>query len=186
MPNGYNHIALATRDLAATHRFYTEIMGFSLATVVAAPTPPAPGASESSGWARHVFYDCGNGQYMAFWDIHDPAITVPPSDLSASMGLPVWVNHLAWDSPDEAAFDERLQHWRSNGITVAEIDHGFCRSIYTTDPNGIMVEFCLMTRALDANDAAKATVLLEALLPELEAGEPALTIHHAIAEPVPA
>jgi hypothetical protein len=28
-----------------------------------------------------------------------------------------------------------------------EIDHGWCRSLYTVDPNGIMVEFCVTTDA---------------------------------------
>ena len=27
-----------------------------------------------------------------------------------------------------------------------EIDHGWCRSVYTVDPNGIMVEFCVTTK----------------------------------------
>ncbi|MEE3326324.1 MAG: hypothetical protein VX252_03250, partial [Myxococcota bacterium] len=26
------------------------------------------------------------------------------------------------------------------------IDHGWCRSVYTVDPNGIMVEFCVTTK----------------------------------------
>src|SRR2546423_1140011 len=30
-PVAYHHVALATRDLDATHRFYTEVMGFELA-----------------------------------------------------------------------------------------------------------------------------------------------------------
>ena len=46
----YHHVALATRDLAATHRFYTEAMGFELvkAVVGARPTDPAAGPSTSS------------------------------------------------------------------------------------------------------------------------------------------
>ena len=33
----FNHVALATRDLPATHRFYTEAMGFTLVHVRAPP-----------------------------------------------------------------------------------------------------------------------------------------------------
>ncbi len=50
---GFHHVALATADLAATHEFYSEAMGFELAKAVVAPTD-APG-----GWAKHVFYDTG-------------------------------------------------------------------------------------------------------------------------------
>lgn len=35
----FHLVALATRDTAATHRFYTEVMGFELVKVVAAPNP---------------------------------------------------------------------------------------------------------------------------------------------------
>ena len=166
----WNHTAFATNDIDATHRFYTEVMGFRLAKVVAAPTPG------DRGWARHVFYDCGGGEYVAFWDIHDPSIPEAPSAISEGLGLPEWVNHLAWDAPSEAALDDHRRRWLSHGITVAEIDHGFCRSIYTTDPNGIMVEFCLMTRELGPDDEAEAHRLLRAAQPDLE--EPPPVVFH--------
>lgn len=169
----YNHLALATKDLAGTHRFYTEVMGFTLAKVVAAPTP------EHRGWARHVFYDCGGGQYIAFWDLHDDTISDYRTDIAESVGLPQWVNHLAWDAGDEAGYQAHLERWRACGITVAEVDHGFCKSIYTVDPNGVMVEFCLMTRELGADDAAEAERLLAADRPELEDAPP-VVIHEPI------
>ena len=50
----FHHVALATRDIDATHRFYTEVMGFTLVKAVVAPTP-------NGGWARHVFYDTSDG-----------------------------------------------------------------------------------------------------------------------------
>ena len=40
------------RQIDATHRFYTEAMGFELVKTVVAPTP-------EGGWAKHVFYDTG-------------------------------------------------------------------------------------------------------------------------------
>jgi catechol 2,3-dioxygenase-like lactoylglutathione lyase family enzyme len=46
---GVHHVAYATADLDATHRFYTEVMGFSLVKTVSAPTPVG-------GWAKHLFY----------------------------------------------------------------------------------------------------------------------------------
>ncbi|MCX6542506.1 MAG: VOC family protein, partial [Actinobacteria bacterium] len=48
---GFHHVALATRDTAATHDFYTNVMGFSLVKVVASPTP-----GEHGGWSKHFFY----------------------------------------------------------------------------------------------------------------------------------
>jgi hypothetical protein len=41
-----------------------------------------------------------------------------------------------------------------------EIDHGFCRSVYTIDPNHILVEFCCTTRAFSAAEVAGAIALV--------------------------
>ena len=160
----FHHIALATRDLAATHRFYTEVMGFKVVKVVVAPTP------EESGWAKHVFYDTGNGEMIAFWDIHDGEIEAGPwtGDLSNVIGLPQWVNHVAFDAPTLDALETRKQHWLEHGLTVAEIDHGFCTSIYATDPNEILVEFCCTTRPFSDEELAAASRLVDDANPELE------------------
>jgi catechol 2,3-dioxygenase-like lactoylglutathione lyase family enzyme len=169
----FNHVAFATRDLAATHAFYTEVMGFRLVKVVVAPT-------ESGGWARHVFYATGDKGMIAFWDLHDESIAPDfPTDLSKSHGLPAWVNHLAFDAPTTEAFEAHKQRWREHGHTVAEVDHGFCESIYVADPNGILVEFCHDKRPLDASDAQEAERLLFALSPPLEEPPP-VTIHRPV------
>ena len=172
---GINHLAFASRDIQATHRFYTEVMGFRLAKTIASPTP-------EGGWARHVFYDTGDGsrQMIAFWDLHIPGIDKVRSDLSKSLGLPSWVNHIAFDSPTIEHLEQTREHWRAHGCFVAEIDHGFCRSIYTNDPNGITVEFCCTIRDLDADDAAEAEVLLAAGEPDLSA-PPEATFYEPLA-----
>ena len=33
--------------------------------------------------------------------------------------------------------------WLDAGYDVMEIDHNWCRSIYTRDPNGTVVEYCV-------------------------------------------
>ena len=174
---GINHLAFASRDIQATHRFYTEVMGFRLAKTIAAPTP-------EGGWARHVFYDTGDGslQMIAFWDLHIPGIDKVRSDLSKSLGLPGWVNHIAFDSPDLDHLEAMKQRWREHGQYVAHVDHGFCQSIYTNDPNGITVEFCCTLRELDENDAREAEALLAVEMPELSEA-PEATIFEPIAQP---
>jgi catechol 2,3-dioxygenase-like lactoylglutathione lyase family enzyme len=174
---GFHHVALATKDPAATHHFYTEVMGFELVKVVAAPTPGG------SGWSKHFFFDTGrtgDGGMIAFWDLRDATLGREwRTDLSRSLGLPVWVNHLAWDAPtldDLAAHRER---WREHGITVTEVDHGFCTSIYATDPNGIMVEFCCTTRAFTPEEKVEALRLLSDPSPPLE-GEPEVRFYEPV------
>ena len=158
----FHHVAVATRDLTATHRFYTEAMGFTLAKVVAAKTP-------EGGWAKHLFYDTGDGVLFAVWDLHDESLGDWASGLSTGAGLPPWVNHLAFTARDAAQLEASKRRWLAHGCDVAEVDHGWCISIYASDPNGTMVEWCLTTRELGAADRAEAERLLADPHPELEA-----------------
>jgi catechol 2,3-dioxygenase-like lactoylglutathione lyase family enzyme len=159
---GFHHVALATADLAATHAFYTEAMGFELAKAVVAGTP-------EGGWAKHVFYDAGDGSLIAFWELHGD---YPPvaAGLSRSVGLPDWVNHLAFRAHDDAHLDAARKRWSDLGLDVFEVDHGFCRSIYTNDTNGTLVEWCLDTRPLDETDRAEANAAILDPAPPLEDG----------------
>ena len=153
---------IATRDLAATHGFYTEAMGFTLDRVNVAPTP-------EGGWARHTFYDTGNGEMIAFWDIHeDPTIGEFDTSISKGLGLPEWTNHIAFDAPTMEDLAGARDRWLAAGHYVYEIDHGWCTSIYTTDPNEIMVEWCSTTAATTAEVRDEARRLLTDPHPPLE------------------
>ena len=151
---GVHHLAFATKDLHANHRFYTEAMGFELVKVEVAPM--------GKGWAKHLFYSTGSArdQLVAFWDLHDPSLGEWSADISRGQGLPPGVNHLAFSADGLDDLARRKERWLEHGHDVMEIDHDWCVSIYTVDPNGILVEFCRMTRALDSDDRAEALRLL--------------------------
>jgi catechol 2,3-dioxygenase-like lactoylglutathione lyase family enzyme len=178
----FHHVALATRDAAATHRFYTDVMGFHLVKVVVSPTPAAAG-TESTGFTKHFFYATDaspNGEtgMMAFWEIHDPTIGNEfPVDLNDSHGLPVWVNHLAFDAPSLDALQDHRERWCRHGHTVLEVDHGFCISIYIRDPSGNMVEFCHSVRPFTDEERARAAASVVDPHPSLdEDHEPKITV----------
>ncbi len=176
---GFHHTAFGTRDLVATHRFYTEAMGFELVKIV-------PGRTEGGGWAKHAFYEISKHAFIAFWDLHDDSITSKWSPaISTGMGLPIWVNHIAFQASDLDDLEARKQRWLTYGQTVQEIDHEWCRSIYTVDPNGILVEFCTTTRALTAADREEALQLLSNPKPPLQA-TPQVIVHHPQAPPAAA
>jgi catechol 2,3-dioxygenase-like lactoylglutathione lyase family enzyme len=162
---GFHHVAIATRDLEATHRFYTEAMGFELVNVDAMPFL-------EHGWARHLFYDTGSGEMLAIWDLHDA--TLPPFDpaISTGLGLPHFVNHVAFAADDLDDIDARKDRLLAHGHEVALIDHGWCTSIYANDPNGIMVEFCTTTEAFDDDRRQRAHAMLAATTPEIDMTEP--------------
>jgi catechol 2,3-dioxygenase-like lactoylglutathione lyase family enzyme len=164
----FHHVAITTRDLDATHAFYTEAMGFELVRVEAAPTPESVGGGD--GWARHLFYDTGDGQCLAIWDLHDAEHLPTEFDpsISRALGLPPWTNHLAFDAPDLETLEVRKQRWLERSLPVVEIDHGWCTSIYAEDPNGITVEFCCTTAAFTEADRAAALEKLAAAKPALD------------------
>jgi catechol 2,3-dioxygenase-like lactoylglutathione lyase family enzyme len=160
----FHHVAITTKDLDATHRFYTEAMGFDLVKVEAAPT--------QSGWARHLFYDTGNGELLAVWDIHDAGLTEYRTEISTGLGLPPWANHIAFDALDVDDLELRLKRWIDYGLECVRIDHGWCISIYADDPSGITVEFCTLTRKLTEEDREQAHQLLAAAEPQLSSEQP--------------
>jgi catechol 2,3-dioxygenase-like lactoylglutathione lyase family enzyme len=164
---GFHHVALATNNTEATHRFYTEVMGFELVKVVASETPNASQDPNAAGFSKHFFYstagtdpsqpESGDPGMIAFWEIHDPAIGDDFSvDINKAAGLPWWVNHIAFDAPTRESLDGHRRRWQEHGHTVLEVDHEFCVSIYIRDPSGNMVEFCHTTRPFTDEELSTA------------------------------
>ena len=173
----FHHLAFASRSLDETHAFYTDVMGFTLVKAVANETP-------DGGWAKHVFYDTGAGELMAFWDIHDDAISEFDTAISEGLGLPAWVNHVAFAAASLDDLEARKQRLLDHGQVVAEIDHGWCRSIYVTDPNRILVEFCVSTTVFTPADAEAALALVRDPAPLVEPSPQAVL--HGLPPRVPA
>lgn len=145
---GYHHLALATRNMEAVHNFYEGVMEFELVKVEVAPSP-------EGGWARHFFYRMENdSRFIAFWELHDmPGVGENfETNLSRAAGLPDHINHIAFDVADRQDLERRKWQWLDAGLDVMEIDHNWCHSIYTKDPNDNLVEFCLTTGKFTATD----------------------------------
>ncbi len=173
----YHHLAIASRDMQATHAFYGQAMGFDLVKVEIARTP-------DGGWAKHFFYDTGQGELLAFWELHDDSLPQDfPTGLSTAVGLPEWVNHVAFGAADMADIEKARERWLENGYPVLEIDHDWCYSVYTTDPGGTLVEFCVTTGTFSEQDRELAhRALREDDLPF--AKEPEVRFHKATSRPL--
>ena len=134
-----HHVAYATRDPEATYTFYSEKLGL--------PLVHTENHIQGEGYFRHFFFDLGNGDHLAFFQIEDVGEKEDYSTaISLGAGLPVWVNHLAFGLDTEAELEAMVTQLHERGIDqMQEVNHGWCRSIYLLDPNGIMVEFCVTT-----------------------------------------
>lgn len=147
-----HHVAYATRDVVATTHFYEHLMGFPLVhTEIQA---------HGDSWVRHVFYDIGGGESIAFFQFENVGeVEGWTTDVSDGVGLPLWVNHCALQA-DEATQEAVKARMAAEGIEpVMEQSHGWCHSVYFMDPNGILVELCRDTPGFKP-DSSEAQRLL--------------------------
>lgn len=153
-----HHLAIAASDFRKSHAFYTEAMGFKLCKVVKRHALGGP----EVGWTKHVFYETGHGGLFALWDLHLPQLEGKKwsASWSSGLGLPTWVNHVAFlvDSPE--ALIEKRQRWLDHGLRVSQVKHEFIESIYTLDPDKNLVEFTVATTPLNDEDRREAHELI--------------------------
>ena len=169
---GYHHLAMACTDVSAIHEFYEGVMGFELVKVEIGPV-------REGGWAKHFFYRMeDDSKFIAFWEMHDvPGGDTVETNLSRAAGVPDQINHIAFDAPDLEALARRKQQWLDAGLQVLEIDHNWCHSIYTKDPNDNLVEFCVTTGSFTASDRERALAALESDTLEFSSPPASFEVH---------
>src|SRR5580698_2109593 len=126
---GINHLALVTTDMDATVRFYDGVLGARLVATIGTPS------------FRHYFFAFGEENTVAFFEYSD--IELEPFAKPAGVPDPraVQFDHLSFNLPDEEALLALRDRLKSAGCEITDVvDHGFIRSVYFTDPNGIALE----------------------------------------------
>jgi catechol 2,3-dioxygenase-like lactoylglutathione lyase family enzyme len=146
---GFSHVGLSTLDLDKTREFYQEVLGFK--AVVADLIKIKEG-----GRLRHIFFDIGRDQLIAFME--PQGVSNVPAEFDASinrgLGVPASFYHFAFDAGSEAALAEKRNELRAKGVEVTDIvDHKWSKSIYFKDPNGLSLEYCCFVRDLNEDDA---------------------------------
>ncbi|MBV8775217.1 MAG: VOC family protein [Deltaproteobacteria bacterium] len=146
---GFSHLGLSTLDLDRTREFYEGIMGFK---AVRCDTMTI----KEGGRIRHIFFDTGRDQLIAFMEARGVDAIPAEYDTSITRGLavPPAFYHFAFEAGSEAGLAQKRDELRAKGIEVTEIvDHDWAKSIYFKDPNGLMLEYCCLTRELNQDDA---------------------------------
>jgi len=145
---GVSHIGLSTLDLDRTRAFYEDVLGFKLVVWEQMNF-------EEGGRIRHAFFDCGDGQLIAFMEPRD--IQGIPAEFHAGinrgLGLPDMFYHFAFDAGSVDALHAKRAELLGKGVKVTPIvDHEWMQSIYFKDPNGLLLEFAAQTRPLTEAD----------------------------------
>lgn len=147
---GFSHVGLSTLDLDATRAFYEDVLGF-------VPVRSDTMEVAEGGRIRHVFFDLGNGQLLAFMEPRGiPGIPAEyDAGINRGLGVPDAFYHFAFDVESHEALLAKRQALLAKGVKVSPVvDHdGWMESIYFKDPNGLMLEYAWQSRALEAADA---------------------------------
>lgn len=138
-PRGINHLVLNVRNLEASHRFWTEIMGFRQV----AELRPRPGRSP----LRMRFYSGVDERGEV--NHHDLALAEVPDAEAAGAGPGPWslsprrigLNHVAITYPDRESWRRQVAFLQSKGVPFhLRINHGMTHSVYISDPDGHGIE----------------------------------------------
>jgi catechol 2,3-dioxygenase-like lactoylglutathione lyase family enzyme len=146
---GFSHIGLSTLDLDKTREFYEGVLGFK-------PVIADTIKIKEGGRIRHLFFDIGRDQLIAFMEPRGiPGIPVEfDAGINRGLGVPASFYHFAFEAGSEAALAEKRDELRAKGVEVTDIvDHGSAKSIYFKDPNGLSLEYCCFVRNLTKADA---------------------------------
>jgi catechol 2,3-dioxygenase-like lactoylglutathione lyase family enzyme len=148
---GWSHISLVTADLDRTRAFYEGVLGFE---VVRCDTIDV----KEGGRIRHVFFDTGQRQLLAFMEPRGLSGMAEAFDASLNrpLGMPQGLYHFAFEagSPEELA--AKRAELIGKGVRVTPvIDHGWAESLYFEDPNGLLLEYACATRDIHAGDFAR-------------------------------
>jgi catechol 2,3-dioxygenase-like lactoylglutathione lyase family enzyme len=146
---GWSHVGLATHDMDTTRAFYEGVLGFP---VVRADTLRI----REGGEVRHVFFDIGGGQLLAFIEGRDvPGVTSDfDAGINAGLGLPDMAYHFAFEAGSIEGLHAKRQELLAKGVEVSGVmDHEWSQSIYFKDPNNLSLEYCAYARSLAADDA---------------------------------
>jgi len=146
---GFSHIGLSTLDLDKTREFYEGVLGFK-------PVRCDTIAVKEGGKIRHIFFDTGRDQLIAFMEARGvPGVPAEyDAGINRGLGVPSAFYHFAFKTGSVPALEQKRSELLDKGVKVSEIvDHDWAKSIYFKDPNGMQLEYCCYTRELNDDDA---------------------------------
>lgn len=147
LPSRLHHTAYVTKDLEATRRFYEDVIGLPL-TATWCEKDMLFGAERTY---CHCFFGLNDGSALAFFqfaDAGDQALFGPtmPSSPFHHIALNV-------DRETQADIERRIHAAGYQEPQTYTLEHGYCRSVYITDPNGMILEFTYDAPEAEVGDA---------------------------------
>ena len=134
-PIRLHHNATITDDQEATRAFYEDVIGMPLVATWA-EKDVLFGAERTY---CHTFFALADGSALAFFQFADPEDQkLFKTDVNFT---PFRHIALAVDQDTQTAIKTRIAAAGYREPDTFVLDHGYCVSLYITDPNGLIVEF---------------------------------------------
>lgn len=136
LPLRMHHRAIVVRDMEATRHFMEDILGMPLVAAWCESTTMME--SDKSIDYVHAFFGLADGSAVAFFQFADPeyeARVLPQGQAEISR-----FDHLALKVTHQTR-EEIGARLTAAGIPYRITNHGYCKSIYLTTPDGLYIEF---------------------------------------------
>jgi len=149
-PERLHHHAFVVKDQEANRHFFEDILGIPLVATWCERHVSAFVGREVA--LCHTFYAMGDGGALAFFSFADDEIY----QKCQAEKPPVIGNfdHISF-KVDESTFAELLDRLHAAAEPVRVTDHGYCKSMYCTSPDGLIMEFTVDPPHVAAIDAIR-------------------------------
>jgi glyoxylase I family protein len=150
LPQRLHHHAYVVRDQEANRRFFEDLLGIPLVATWC--------ESHYNAWLKrdvamcHTFFSMADGGALAFFAFGDPEIyKLVIAEKPAVVGN---FDHVAFKVSDRT-YDEIVARLNAAGEKFRETDHGYCKSVYASSPDGLIVEFTVDPPGVEEIDAIR-------------------------------
>ncbi len=127
------HLVLRVRDIEASHRFYTEILGFEKCAALDPAVFP---------WTMWFYRGSADHHHdLALAQLDNPQDAPPPEMPWQMFGKTPGIDHIAIRYPDREAWLSQIAWMKSKGVEfLVRGNHGMTHSAYVQDPDGNGIE----------------------------------------------
>jgi catechol 2,3-dioxygenase len=128
-----SHLVLRVRDIEASHRFYTEILGFEQCGALDPARYP---------WTMRFYRGSADHHHdLALAQLVHPEAAPAPETPWTMFGNTPGIDHIAIRYPDREGWLAQIEWMQSQGVEfLVRGNHGMTHSAYVADPDGNGIE----------------------------------------------
>ena len=151
LPERLHHYAFVVRDHEVNRQFFEDVLGLPLAATWCERTFNSEVQREVD--YCHTFFGLADGSALAFFQFADAEVYERSKAVYPQIGR---FQHIAL-KVDRKTFDAIDGRLAAAGVPRRQTDHGYCVSLYVTDPNNLRLEFTVDHPELEQINAHQLT-----------------------------